>query len=135
MTRLIVVPAAAVGDRPRWWCVSREDAEIQIDSGDVDVGSLHIDSADECSEDDQDFRFAIVADHEAAPRPTPDPREEAFWSAAFMASLGPVAIAVGSMPSDGKGDHDAQAIVAAGCASIADAAIAEWRKRFAAKED
>lgn len=26
-------------------------------------------------------------------------------------------------------------LVAAGCASIADAAIAEWRKRFAAKEE
>lgn len=132
MTRLIVVPAAEVGDRPRWWCTSREDAKRQIDSGDVDVDSLHIDSADECSEDDQDFRFAIVADHDDAPAPTPDPREEAFWSAAFCAAMAAIPAAQWDESLDSA---SVDVALARQCSCLADAALAEWRKRFAAKED
>ena len=60
-------------------------------------------------------------------RPTPDPREEAFWSEAFRIGLtGLVRAPVNNIATD--------AAVASACAAMADAALAEWRKRFAAKE-
>ena len=58
----------------------------------------------------------------------PDPREEAFWSAAFRIGLtGLVRAPVNNIATN--------AAVASACAAQADAALAEWRKRFAAKED
>lgn len=58
---------------------------------------------------------------------TPDPREEAFWSAAFCAAFA-------AMP-DSAWLETPDVTVASCAASLADAALAEWRKRFAAKEE
>ena len=64
---------------------------------------------------------------DGAPATTSDPREEAFWSAAFCAAFA-------AMP-DSTWLETPDVTVASCAASLADAARAEWHKRFAAKED
>lgn len=109
MTRLIVVPASEVGaHEPCWWHLTYEQAAHHLTESErtgrpIDLAIVKPSSL---------ASFAIV---ERPSAPTTDPRAESFWSAAFVALLGPASHLVGVSEA----------------ARLADFALEEWRKRFA----
>jgi hypothetical protein len=120
VTAIIVRAEEVRPDEPRWWATSYSDAACAIASG--DANNLHTDGLDECEDGDK-YTHAVVDRPEQPAPPAVDPREEAFWSAAFCTAL------TGSINYAGK-DEDK----ASDAALQADAALAEWRKRFGRKE-
>jgi hypothetical protein len=74
------------------------------------------------------YRVAELEDAAKVAAPPPDPREEAFWSAAFCAAMPVMARAADGLDID---DDEVPAAIATGSAAMADAALDVWRKRWA----
>ena len=114
MTRLIIVPASEVGDRPRFWFVDRDEAQRYVDAvhaaGLTQSIVVHMHVAQQFK--GREWAVVAMAGDDLLTAPTPDPRAEAFWSAAFCAVY-----------ADGGFT----------AAEYADAALVEWRKRWGAK--
>jgi hypothetical protein len=120
VTRLIVVPAAEVGDRPRWWTHSPILSDAECEGGPVLHNDLHNGPAEEGE------RYAIVADdspEQSAP-PAVDSREADVWFATYLAVL-PVLV------GERRGAPESVAVQAD---LHAMAALVTWRKRFGRKE-
>lgn len=114
---IAVRAAEALDPGPHEWRIERDATGITVTiaSGDFSTGDLHMNPRGS-------LPFAIIDDTAA---PAPDPRAEAFWSAAFCADLA-------TLPESEWNDasHESRAITAA---NLADAALVEWRKRWGAK--
>lgn len=130
MTRLAIVPAAEVGDRPRWWCANRAEAERLLsgrNAASIAV-QLHTPPAGTVFDVwcraigcDPVMAVGIVAeiDDPVAIMHVDDPRTEAVWLAAACAVL--------ERFPDGTESSIAKV------ATIADLVTVEWRKRWGAK--
>jgi hypothetical protein len=139
VTRLIVVPASEVGDRPRWWTrkATVKDALVSEGGGvftedEMIAECLHLKTIEAGAGENDDGRWnALVAAPDAQPTPTTDPTERDFWCA-LARDLLPIAQAsVTVYPSETAEEHATR--VAELVAIVADAMTAEYRKRWAVR--